>query len=224
MSVHRHRILFRKSTVISIGVVLLAFSTGCIQSLWSQPKAVFDVTDYSDPAQERHYSDTFTECYYDLDPYGNVSLVFRRGGHSDNTPISAAESMQVVYVRGVWHSVAGKNPFHETQINGTVTYAVTGKGVGTSMEGAGAVHFDTEYLHRDRLTGTLEHALVLPKRNLSTGSPPIARAEISGEFEAVRDPRRVARISHDVDRFFGPRTVDSGKSQSNEVQPPDRSK
>jgi len=203
----------------------MACSTGCLQSLWEKPKAVFKVTDHSDPTQERIYSDTFTECYYDLDPYGNISMVFRRGGRGDHVPISAAESVQIVCVRGVWHSVAGKNPFHETQINGTVTYAVTGKGVATSMEGAGAIHFDGEYFHEDRLTGTIEHARVFPKRNVSSGPPPIAQAEISGEFEAVRDPRRVARITNDVERFFGPRSAEAGNSEK-EKKPtlPDRGK
>lgn len=189
-----------RSSYYGLAFVALAGLTGCMTPA---PVAHVQVADYMHTGQVRRYQESFEECFYDIDSAGNVQLVMRRGGSSDPLTNSDYNVVQIVHVQGIWHSIPGRNPTHRTQINGTVNYAVTGHGIGGTFEGAGAVHF-TENASRTQMKGTLDHAIVLPKRSLSASEPMFDRAEISGEFKAQRDPRKVARISNDVNRLFGP--------------------
>jgi hypothetical protein len=59
--------------------------------------------------------------------------------------------------------------------------------------------------HRgDTLRGSLDLALLRPKRQLAFGGSLFKQAELRGTFQATRDPRRVVRIINELNRVFGP--------------------
>ncbi len=161
----------------------------------------FEIVDYQDGGVAKRYSETFDEAYYDLDPQGNVNIVLRREGGREGA--GRSEVKQIICIRGVWRPVPGRTGTHSTQINATVSYYIVGGRIGDTLEGAGSVYF-TQNRKEDTLSGTLEHAVLRPQRQLAPGEPLFARAELSGEFLAIRDRRQVVRIMNDADRLFGP--------------------
>lgn len=163
--------------------------------------SAFKIVDYKEAGDAKHYRETFDEAYYDLDPQGNVNIVVRRAGGRRGA--GESEITQIVRIRGVWRSVPGRTTSHKTKINATVSYYVVGGRIGDTFEGAGSVFF-TQDRGKKTLKGSLDRAVLRPKRQLASGEPLFARAELSGSFRAVRDPRQVVRIANEADRLFGP--------------------
>ncbi len=163
--------------------------------------SVFEIVDHRDSGPPKRYRETFDEAYYDLDGTGNVNIVLRRSEPSKSNP--HADVTQVIHLRTVWRSIPGETVAERTQINGTVNYALLSGRIGATFEGAGSVFF-RENKRRDALRGSLDLALLKPKRRLTAGSDIFKHAELSGKFHAVRDPRRVTRIVNDLNRLFGP--------------------
>ncbi len=176
--------------------LFLVLPLGC----FPRPSAI-EIVDYRDPGDAKRYRETFDEAYYDLDNQGNVNIVLRRWGGRPGG--GESEVTQIVSIRGVWRSVPGKTTSHATQINATVSYYVVGGRVGDTFEGAGSVFFAQDR-KKGTLNGTLDRAVLRPKRQLATGEPLFGRTELSGAFRAARDPRQVVRIMNDADRLFGP--------------------
>ena len=87
-----------------------------------------------------------------------------------------------------------------TQINATVSYSIVSGQIGAQFEGAGSV-FIKENRAGDTLEGALELALLKPKHRLGGGDI-FTLAELSGEFRAIRNRRRVVRIVNDTNRLF----------------------
>ncbi len=174
----------------------LAMPLGC-----SGHPSAFEIVDYRDPGDVKRYRETFDEAYYDLDNQGNVNIVLRRAGGRSGP--GESDVTQIVSIRGVWRPVPGKTGSHPTQINATVSYYIVGGRVGDTFEGAGSVFF-TQNRGKNILRGTLDRAVLRPKRQLAPGEPLFARAELSGEFRAARDRRQVVRIMNEADRLFGP--------------------
>jgi len=162
--------------------------------------SAFEIVDYREPGDAKRYRETFDEAYYDLDQHGNVNIVLRRSG---GRSAGESEVTQIIRIRSVWRPVPGKTGSHATQINATVSYYIVGGRVGDTFEGAGSVFF-TQNRGKNILTGSLDRAVLRPKRQLATGEPLFARAELSGEFRAARDRRQVVRIINEADRLFGP--------------------
>ena len=162
--------------------------------------STFEIVDYRDAGDAKRYQETFDEAYYDLDDHGNVNIVLRRTGTGES---GEQDITQIIRIRSVWRSVPGRTVSHRTQINATVSYFVSGGRIGDTFEGAGAVFF-TQNRGKNVLTGTLDHSVLRPKRQLSPGEPLFARAELSGAFRAARDRRQVVRIVNEADRLFGP--------------------
>ncbi len=186
-----------------------------------EPKvSTFQVVDLSDAGNVRRYQETFDEAFYDLDGYGNVDIVLR--GRSEGAGNPTAQPMtQVVHIRSVWRSQPGRTVSHATQINAVVGYFVTGPSLGDSLEGAGSVFYDKEppsvfqpWEKKDVLTGTVDKAVLRPKRQLTTAQPLFRHAEISGEFRARHDPRQVRQIVNDLARQFGPLPPPTAEQQS----------
>lgn len=172
----------------------------------SVQSTTFQVIDHREPGDARTYSETFDEAYFDLDPHGNVDLVLRRGG--DANP---GESItQVIHIKSFWRSIPGETVAHRSQINATVVYHIVVGRTGATFEGAGSVFFRHDR-KKDVLTGSLDLAFLRPTRELVAGNPLFRRAELSGEFRAARNPRRVVRIINDMNQLFGlkppPRTT-----------------
>lgn len=161
----------------------------------------FEIVDYRDPGDAKRYRETFDEAYYDLDNQGNVNIVLRRSGGRSGA--GESEVTQIVRIRSVWRPVPGKTGSNATQINATVSYYVAGGRIGDTFEGAGSVFF-TQNRGKDILSGTLDRAVLRPKRQLAPGDPLFGRTELSGEFRAARDRRQVVRIMNEADRLFGP--------------------
>ena len=163
--------------------------------------SVFEIVAYRASGHPKRYRETFDEAYYDRDAAGNVEIVLRRREPSETNP--RTDVTQVIHLRTVWRSIPGETVAERPQINGTVSYAVVSGRVGTTFEGAGSIFF-RENKRRDALRGSLDLALLKPKRHLSEGSAIFKHAELSGRFHAVRDPRRVARITNDLNRLCAP--------------------
>ena len=161
--------------------------------------SVIRVVDHREGGASERFIESFNEAWYDLDEHGNVDLVLRRSARpheGTNSPLN-----QIVHIRSVWRSVPGRTPSQRTQINGTITYYLVSGRTGTAYDGAGSIFFKEK---RGRLIGAIELAKLRPTRHLISSSPLFARAEVSGEFTAVRDRRRVVQLVNDMNRLFGP--------------------
>ena len=178
---------------------LILFLTGCSNRL-----STFSVIDYREPGVAHQYRETFDEAYYDIDPSGNVNIVVHR--ESPNAVEPGEAITQVICIRTVWRSIPGTTVAHRTQINGTVTYGIIGGYMGVTFEGAGSVFFRENH-KKNELTGTLELVRLRPTRKLTKDSTLFHHAELSGEFFATRNRRRVVRMINEMNRLFGPLTA-----------------
>ena len=178
-------------------LALLAALAGC-----STRSSTFQIIDYREGAQATCYHETMDEAYYDFDAQGNVDIVLRRSEPAQADP--AKDITQVIHIRTVWRSIPGDTVAERTQINGTISYHIVHGHVGATFEGAGSVFFWLDR-KKETLSGSLDQALLRPKRRLHAGGDIFKRAELMGEFRATRDHRRVVRIVNDMERLFGPR-------------------
>jgi len=188
---------------VSVGV-----GAGCAKPPWPFEPFVskLEIADFRDAQNVRQYQEEFPEAYYDLDAHGNLNLVLRRQGNETGDGGNIA---QIVRVRSVWRPVPNRSVSHRTQINAVMTYYVVGGRVGDTFEGAGAVFF--QVIEGDVLEGSIDHAVLRAKRQLSAGEPLFPHAELSGKFQAVRDRRQVVRIVNELERQFGPLPTQSPK-------------
>lgn len=179
---------------------VLALAACCFGSGCSANVSRLTVTDFRDPGEGKRYTETFDEAYYSLDDDGNLIAVLRRlpDGHSD--PSEAIT--QVVRLETFWRPIPGRTVAHRTQINATVSYYILVGQTGATFEGSGSVFFD-EDREEGTLEGSLDLAVLHPKRERIVGGDLFKRAELSGRFHAVRNPRRVTDISNDLNRLFG---------------------
>jgi len=159
------------------------------------------MVDYREAARPRDYREEFPEAYYDVDDEGNIDIVLRQAADASEKDHGAFS--QVVYLRAFWTPIPGRTVADATQINACVSYMVIGAGFGAAFEGAGALFFK-QNRRGDEIKGKLERASLRPVRALRGASPPFDRTELSGEFRAVRDRRRVSRIVNEMNREFGP--------------------
>lgn len=176
----------------------LAFITvgGCTKSA---NVSVIRIIDHRHPGATERFRESFQEAWYDLDEHGNVDIVLRRSARPHEDTHSPLD--QVVHIRSVWRSIPGRTPAQRTQINGTITYYLVSGRTGTAYDGAGSVFFREK---RGRLVGAIELAKLRPTRHLVSSSPLFARAEISGEFTALRNRRRVVQLVNEMNQLFGP--------------------
>lgn len=161
--------------------------------------SVLDIVDHRSSGETRRYHEAFDEAYYDVDSSGGLTLVLRR---SQAARGSLPDVTQIVVVKSVWRSIPGTTIAQDTQINGTVIYAVLSGRSGTTFEGAGSL-FYTPDPKSDELSGSLDLATLQPRRRMGGDDPIFDRAEVSGQFVARRNPRNVRRIANDLERQFG---------------------
>lgn len=161
----------------------------------------FEIVDYRGSGEAKHYAETFDEAYYAFTPTGNVDIVLRREVPSESSPRELIS--QLIHIRTFWRSIPGDTVASTTQINATATYGIITGQVGTTFEGAGSVFFK-ENRSGNELTGTLELAVLRPKRELAAGNAIFKQAEIEGAFTARRDDRRVVRLINELNSRFGP--------------------
>ncbi len=188
------RTVLALSTAVAIGSATLL---GCSQR---KPVSMFQIVDYREPGTTERYRESFDDAYYKLDDHGNLDLVLRRttpgGGEPEDT------LTQVLHIHSVWRSIPGRTVSHRTQLNATVTYCLVNGRIGTAYEGTGSVQFQRA---RDGgLTGTLDRALLRPRRRLVADRPLFARAVMTGQFHATHDPRRVVQLINQMNSLFGP--------------------
>ncbi len=177
----------RRGAPIGVAALSALLLTGC-----AAKQTRIELVDFRDDGPAKRYGENFEEAYYDLDDRGNIDLVLRRD--APDTEIS-----QIVHVRSIWCSIPGRTIAHTTQINGTITYGITSGQVGTRLEGAGSVFFK-ENREKNQITGTIGTAVLKPCRHLASDNPVFNKVELQGSFVAQRDPRRVRRIIHELDR------------------------
>lgn len=192
----KHSVLIRVILFLAIIPFLLA---GCTSRV-----STFEVVDFREPGKAHTYRESFDEAFYDVDQSGNVNIVIFRESPSTNEPDE--NITQIIYIHTMWTSIPGTTVAHRSQINGTVTYGIVGGRMGVTFEGAGSVFFN-ENKKKHELTGTLELARLRPTRKLTEDSTLFHHAELSGNFFAVRDRRRVVRTINEMNRMFGPLPV-----------------
>ena len=179
---------------LAIGGVLFA-TVGC-----SVRPTTFAIVDYSQSGRAKRYVETFDEAYYDVTAQGDVDIVVHRS--ASGTTNSDQPVTQIIHIKSFWRPIPGMTVAHSTQINATVTYSIVSGSFGTVLEGAGALFFKEDRRKR-RLTGTLESATLRPARRAAAGEPLFKRAELTGTFNARRDPRRVAHLIQETKAPLG---------------------
>lgn len=187
---------FGRCTSALVVASLLLINSGC-----ATRESTFRITDYREPGEARRYQETFDEAYYDLDGEGNMDIVLRRIEPTSTDP--TLDITQVIHLRTVWNSIPGRTVAERTQINGTVSYVIVHGRTGAAFEGAGAVFFK-QNRRKDILKGSLDQARLKPTRTLAEDGDLFQHAELTGEFRATRDRRKVVRIVNDMNRLFGP--------------------
>jgi len=179
---------------LAVPLTLIGVASGC-----AAKPSVFQIIDQSDTGNVRRYQETFDEAYYQVDGHDNVHIVLR--GRAAKHEGESRDLTQVVHIRGVWRELPGRTVSDRTQLNAVVSYFAYGGRVGDSLEGVGSV-FAME--DKDVLAGSLDQAVLRPKRQLTPVEPLFAHAELTGEFHARRDPRQVVQIVNELERQFGP--------------------
>lgn len=173
------------------------------------------IIDHRQAGPDAVYVETFNECYYDADAEGNVDLVLRREHVKTDDPSQTVT--QIVHVRSFWKSIPGTTVAHDQQINATVRYMILSGRAGASFQGAGSIFCDKNR-SRSVLKGDLGLAYLSPRTRLNNGNILFERAEISGSFRALHDPRRVVRILNEMDELF--RFSEPGDAQASMEDPP----
>lgn len=158
------------------------------------------IVSYRENGESSRYEEAFSEAYYDVDDAGNVDIVLYRTS-PDGAPRDDSIS-QTLHVKTVWRCDPGQTVAHATQINGTVTYAILGGDVGATFEGAGSVFFK-ENRAKGEIAGTLDLVRLKPAKKLNANSDIFYRTELSAEFRAKREPRRVRSLIHAIREKFG---------------------
>jgi hypothetical protein len=176
---------------------LLTVLSGCLQ-----PVSRFQIVDFREDGSPRPYHESFEEAYYDIDHADNVDIVLRRVEQVAQSPPETIT--QVVHIRSFWRPIPGKTGDGPTQINGHVSYLIVSGSRGAAFEGAGSILIAQVPFDNDALKGILNGAILKPTRRLATGADLFQRAELSGQFQATRDPHRLVRIINEMNRLFGP--------------------
>ncbi len=145
--------------------------------------------------QSNHYREKFEEAYFTEDGSSQIELVLRR---ADRSSVGGRDDLvQVVHVRTFWRSIPGITVAESTQINATITYAITRGTQTTVLRGAGSVLI---HLNRkgDVLTGTIERAIVKPVEQAGHQAF-FDKVELSGKFTAFKDRRSTIRIANELE-------------------------
>lgn len=172
----------------------------CLMSGCRSRHTQFQVTNFGADGQRESFFEGFNECYYTIDPSGNVDIVARR--LSDAGDDVQGEICQIVHIRTVYRNVPGAMASDKTMINALINYAILAPDGGSSYEGAGFVYF-RKSMRRRELRGALELSTVRPHRRV--GEPIILfdRAELTGEFVAQENRRKVVHLFNQLRRVFG---------------------
>ncbi len=210
---NRTRLRGQAHTLMAIAAAL-ALAGGC-----GIKTTELRIVDYRDPGGAAVYTETFDEAYYHMDETGNVDVVLRR----EQPGLDGREQTitQIIHLRSVWRSIPGRTVAATTQINGTVSYLITNGQVGAAFGGAGSIFYREDRTHTV-LTGKLERAYLTPQNHVASDprvgrvapdprvgrsrQPLFTRAVLSGQFRAIRDPRRVRRILNETELLLGPIT------------------
>ena len=195
-----HQGHFQRGTGIGLLLLTLAVGTGC-----RERTTRFEITNYRGVGRTEYFHEVFDECYYTIGPSGNVDVVARR-----HTPGSAggrrsdAESItQIIHLRTVFRAIPGTTHAERSMINGMVNYAILSDNGGACFEGAGFLTF-TEKRRKPELIGRLEQAKLHSNRRVGWVGEIFDRAELTGEFLARRNRKKVIRILNELNRVFPP--------------------
>jgi hypothetical protein len=180
--------------LLTATVAAISAAVGC-----ASPSSKFEIVDYREPGGPKRYAELFDEAYYNLDDDGNVEIVLRRIGPPE---VNLGQGItQVIRLHTFWRSIPGNTVATQSQINATVRYHLVAGRTGVTFEGAGSLFFNVNPTE-GTLTGSLDRAVLHPRHRLTSGDGLFQRAELSGEFHATHDPRRVRRITNEMDRLF----------------------
>lgn len=173
-----------------MGFVAVLLFSGC-----ATDSAHIQIVERPNTLETRRYQETFDEAYYDLSPSGVLRLVLRK---RQPATLEGDELTQTIVVESVWRCVPGVTVANRTQINGTVTYGLSGQRIVQTLTGAGSI-FYYENDAGDRLTGTLAH-VTLESDSDDVGEGFLQRIELNGDFSASRDPRQALHLANEIKR------------------------
>ena len=171
------------------------FVCGCSQ------KVTRFVIDDCGSGEASSFFEEFHEAYYGTDSFGNVDIVCRRSvqeSNPDDEPL-----VQVLHIRSFWRPHPGVTSAEPSMINALVSYMIVSGNTGTSFDGAGFVSFRQDR-KKSTLTGKLESARLTPYRRLGDAPNIFEKPEISGEFIAQKNMRKVVAILNEMKRTLGP--------------------
>jgi len=187
-----------------VATVLLIIASGC-----QLPGTRFEIVDFRRGEAAVQYFEEFDECFFRVDPVGNVDVVARRKRPSTADP--DIDIVQLVHVRTFFTPVPGRMNVESTMINTTISYLIVSGRTGASFEGGGFVSFDQSptarrgWVMREReLTGRVESSSLSPQRRRGDAPQIFQRARVVGRFRAVEDARQVVRLLNDMRRQLGP--------------------
>ena len=182
--------------------MLLLIGAGALVSAWgcASRETRFQVTNFDLQQGTQRFFERFDECYYSVDPSGNIDVIARR--HSESDDAGVGDITQVVHLRTVYRSAPGSMASDRTMINTTVTYAILGPDGGSCYEGAGFMYV-RENTRTGALRGQLELSTVAPHRQVGDPAIIFEHAELTGQFVARKDRRRVVRMCNELRRVFG---------------------
>lgn len=189
VSKHRFNVLWVIAAITALGAV------GC-----RSREVRFQVTNFDVAGDKEEFFEAFDECYYTIDPSGNLDLVARRHTRTDDPGVG--EITQIVLIRTVYRNVPGAMASDSTMINSVITYTILGPDGGACYEGAGFVYF-REKPRSGKLVGELELSTVRPHRRVGKPTIIFDRAELTGSFEATENRRKVIHIVNELRRVFG---------------------
>lgn len=177
-----------------VGVGVVGLVGGC------QPgETHFNIVDYRQAGVSEAYFQSFDECYYCRDAWGNLEVVAVHRTEAAN----GLAMTQLVYVGTNWKMDPGRTRAESTMINATVSYWIVSGPVGASFEGSGFVSL-RENRQRTALVGRLESSSLSPQRRLGAAERLFERADVSGEIVAKRNKAKVVTLLNKMRRLFGP--------------------
>jgi len=191
---HRGNPINTRAVRIGILSCTICAVAGCVV-----PSSTIRLVDYLESGEHQTLGETFPECYYSVDGFGNIDVVLRRIQPARDDP--RASIRQVVHIRTVWRSIPGKTTAERTQINGLIRYHIDSPSGRALLEGAGSV-FLYPNEKNDRLTGGVDFAILRPTIKQGDTADIFHNVELSARFRATRDPRRTVRIANDLERWF----------------------
>lgn len=123
-------------------------------------------------------------------------------GDAPAKPAAARWMSQMIYVELFWRPKPGTTYVEQSQTNASIQYCIVSGDDVISYEGAGFVTVD-EKRWSDEMVGRIESSTLVPARFANEPIDLFGPCQLTGEFTATPDARRVADIKQRRRRLLG---------------------